>query len=509
MDALFVPLANLAGASVDQIKLIWCLLIAYPLGSLYIRIPVSQPNLKHLFSLLVSLFFFIPVLNLQWGFAQLLGSILGTYFIAANVKGSSMPWLVFTFVMGHLTINHVIRALYGLSYETFEITGPQMVLTMKLTTFAWNVWDGRRPAEDLDKWQLQKRVTKYPTLLEFLGFAFYFPGILVGPYLDYASYMSLVDETLFKSAVEKSPKPQRRAVPDGRKRVAYRKMVTGLVFLGLFVVLNPSFYYGIAITPWFLNQSIVYRIAIFQFCGLIERCKYYAVWTLTEGASNLTGLGFTGYGPSGESLWDGAANVKVRDIELPSNFKVLLDSWNINTNIWLRECIYKRVTPQGKKPGFTSSMLTFLTSAFWHGIASGYYLTFVFGGFITSAARMCRSGFRPLVLPPPGAPTTLTKRVYDFLGTFLSILLLNYVATPFMLLTYKDSMEAWSRLNWYGFWIVGSAFLFFYAGGSKYLQGLQKKQAKSTVDINKPQTPGPHVVLPPLDTAAEELKRMN
>lgn len=28
-----------------------------------------------------------------------------------------------------------------------EITGPQMVLTMKLTTFAWNVWDGRRPRE--------------------------------------------------------------------------------------------------------------------------------------------------------------------------------------------------------------------------------------------------------------------------------------------------------------------------------------------------------------------------
>lgn len=43
--------------------------------------------------------------------------------------------------------SHVIRAIYGLSYETFEVTGPQMVLTMKLTTFAWNVWDGRRPVE--------------------------------------------------------------------------------------------------------------------------------------------------------------------------------------------------------------------------------------------------------------------------------------------------------------------------------------------------------------------------
>lgn len=66
-----------------------------------------------------------------------------------------------------------------------------MVLTMKLTTFAWNVYDGRRKAEvsvapqclelaleiqtvysqDLDKWQTEKRVVHYPSLLEFLGYS--------------------------------------------------------------------------------------------------------------------------------------------------------------------------------------------------------------------------------------------------------------------------------------------------------------------------------------------------
>jgi len=37
----------------------------------------------------------------------------------------------------------------------------------------------------------------------------------------------------------------------------------------------------------------------------------------------------------------------------------------MKTNIWLRECVYKRVTPAGKKPGNMSSMITFFTSAFW------------------------------------------------------------------------------------------------------------------------------------------------
>lgn len=85
----------------------------------------------------------------------------------------------------------------------------------------------------------------------------------------------------------------------------------------------------------------------------------------SQGASILTGLGFTGFDSQGRSQWEGAANVKVMEIEFPSNFKVLLDSWNMKTNVWLRECVYKRVTPKGKKPGFRSSMITFFTSAFW------------------------------------------------------------------------------------------------------------------------------------------------
>ena len=84
--------------------------------------------------------------------------------------------------------SHVVRTFAGGDYETIEISGPQMVLTMKLTTFAWNVWDGRRPSEvrlvcsslpsmfelafqDLDKWQTEQRVVEFPSLIEFLGYA--------------------------------------------------------------------------------------------------------------------------------------------------------------------------------------------------------------------------------------------------------------------------------------------------------------------------------------------------
>ena len=86
---------------------------------------------------------------------------------------------------------------------------------------------------------------------------------------------------------------------------------------------------------------------------------------MNQGAAVLTGLGFTGYDSSGNSRWNDASNVDILGIEFPTGFKGLIDSWNIKTNIWLRECVYKRVTPKGKKPGFWSSMATFGTSAFW------------------------------------------------------------------------------------------------------------------------------------------------
>ncbi|KAJ3495292.1 hypothetical protein NLJ89_g10651 [Agrocybe chaxingu] len=475
MDALFLPLANAVGASVDQIKLISCLLVAYPLGVLFVRVPTSKPALRHLFSIGVAILFFFPVLKIYSAFFQLLGSILATYFVTKYNKSASMPWIVFAIVMGHLTVNHVIRAIYGFSYETMEVTGPQMVLTMKLTTFAWNVYDGRRKTEELDKWQLSKRITTYPSLLEFLGYSFYFPGILVGPYLDFSEYMELINETMFQHAHVKASVKKGKRLPPGRKRAAYTKMFLGLVYLGLFVLYGPTYNFSVASDPEFMKKSLFERIVLFQLGGPIERCKYYAIWTLTEGASILTGLGFTDIGIHGKPMWDGAANVKVWQIEFPPNFKVLLDSWNMKTNIWLRECVYKRVTPKGKKPGFSSSMITFFTSAFWHGIASGYYLTFLMGGFITASARLARQNIRPLLLPTyPHDPPSLVKRLYDLGGVILSAMILNYAASPFIILSAKDSIATWKALGWYGHIVIMGSLLFFYAGGTKFFRGLQK-----------------------------------
>ena len=88
---------------------------------------------------------------------------------------------------------------------------------------------------------------------------FFFPGVLVGPYLDYAEYRALVDESVFAAHAGNGRTKPGRAIPAGRKRVAYAKMGLGLGFLGLFVVFGGSCHFGVALTPWFVSKGWAYR----------------------------------------------------------------------------------------------------------------------------------------------------------------------------------------------------------------------------------------------------------
>ena len=77
--------------------------------------------------------------------------------------------------------------------------------------------------------------------------------------------MNLIDGTLFK-ALDKADderaaavKIPGRLVPRGRMRVAYRKMIVGLAYLGAFVALGPKYNFAIALQDWFTKKSLVYR----------------------------------------------------------------------------------------------------------------------------------------------------------------------------------------------------------------------------------------------------------
>lgn len=72
--------------------------------------------------------------------------------------------------------------------------------------------------------------------------------------------------------------------------------------------------------------------------------------------------------------WDGCANVKLRTFETCTQFNHYILSFNINTNHWCAEYIYKRLRFLGSK--IYSQLMTLLFLALWHGFHSGYYHCF-------------------------------------------------------------------------------------------------------------------------------------
>nr|POE56521.1 lysophospholipid acyltransferase [Quercus suber] len=355
------------------------------------RLPDDKPWIKNTFNITVSVFFLVGLFDLWSGLATVVFDAVGTYLIAAYITGPSMPWVGFTFLMGHMSVSHIYRMIAD-SPSTVDITGAQMVLVMKLSAFCWNVWDGRQKPEEINDAQKERALTKLPHPVDYAGFVAFFPSIMVGPAFDFVDYYRWLNTSMFDlpegtDPLKAPPTRKKRRIPRSGTP-AMIKMAKGLAWILLF--LQMAKYHGpeVMLSDRCKNMGFLWRVYHLHMMSFVTRMKYYGVWSLTEGACILSGIGYKGLDPkSGKPNWDRLTNIKPAGVEFAQNSHAYLGFWNINTNHWLRNYIYLRVTPKGKKPGFRASMATFVTSAFWHGFAPGYYMTFLLASFVQNVAK--------------------------------------------------------------------------------------------------------------------------
>lgn len=64
---------------------------------------------------------------------------------------------------------------------------------------------------------------------------------------------------MFEDPTVKSKTKNGHKLPPGRKRVAYKKMFMGLLYLGLFVVFGAKHNFSTALEPWFAKKDIIMR----------------------------------------------------------------------------------------------------------------------------------------------------------------------------------------------------------------------------------------------------------
>ncbi|MCJ1227060.1 lysophospholipid acyltransferase [Toensbergia leucococca] len=449
--------AALLGASRDELKLLFSFLLSYPLAGILKRLPDAKPYQKNLFIIFVALFYLVGLFDLWTGIRTLFISAAGAYAIAYYVKGPFMPWIGFVFVMGHMSVNHVLRQMAD-APDVVDVTGAQMVL---LTAFCWNVADGRLPEKDLVDFQKQRAIYELPNLLDFTAYVLFFPSLLAGPSFDYVEYSRWIDTSMFEVPAGTDPliraKTRKgRKIPQSSKPAAM-KAATGLLWVFLFLQFSGLYNRELLLGGQYMQYGFLRRIWILQMFGFTSRLKYYGLWSLTEGACILSGLGYNGVDTkTGQVKWNRLQNINPWSVETAQNSRAFLEGWNINTNLWLRNYMYLRVTPKGKKPGFRASLATFATSAFWHGFYPGYYLTFVLGAFIQTIAKNFRRYVRPFFLTPDGKHSAPNKRYYDIMSYVATQSAFCFATAPFVLLDLPACLLVWSRVYFYA--IIGAAF---------------------------------------------------
>ncbi|EED12495.1 MBOAT family protein, putative [Talaromyces stipitatus ATCC 10500] len=482
IDAPFASAANVLGASLDEVKLIGSFLLSYPLAAILKRIPDKDPWKKDLFIIVVSLFYILGLYELWDGLLTLLYSSVATYLIAYYIDGSLMPWIGFIFLMGHMSISHIYRQIAN-DASVVDITGPQMVLVMKLSAFCWNVHDGRLPDKDLTDAQKYAAIREFPSILDYAGYVLFFPSLFAGPAFDYVDYRRWIDTTLFEVPPDTDPSKvpptrKKRKIPRSG-RPAFKKMVMGILWILAFVQLAPYYPFSLYLGDEFKAYSLPRRIWQLYMLGLVTRLKYYGCWALTEGACILSGLGYNGFDPkTGKVFWDRLENVNPWGLETAQNTRGYLENWNKNTNHWLRNYVYLRVTPKGKKPGFRASLATFSTSAFWHGFYPGYYLAFVLASFVQTVAKNFRRYVRPFFLSPDGSKPTAAKPYYDVASWVITQLIMSFTVAPFVLLSFSGTIAVWGHVYFYGIVGVASAMVFFSSPAKGYLIAQQKKRSR-------------------------------
>ena len=372
-------------------KLITCFLLSYPLAGVLKRLPEAQPWRKSAFIIGTSIFYLVGIFDLWDGLRTLLYSSVVVYALAYYVDGSLMPWIGFIFLMGHMSISHIYRQIAH-TPSVVDITGAQMVLVMKLSAFCWNVHDGRLPREQLSESQKYAAIVEFPSILNFAGYVLFFPSLFAGPAFDYVEYRRWIETTMFDpppgmDPSKAPPTRKRRKIPRSG-RPAAKKATLGLAWILGFLKFGSWYTTSFILGDGYMKYGFLRRVWILYMLGFATSLKYYGVWLLTEGACILTGVGYNGFDPkTGKFLWNRLENVNPWDVETAQSPRAYMSGWNKNTNHWLRNYVYLRVTPKGKKPGFRASLSTFVTSSFWHGFYPGYFLTFILGALLQAAAK--------------------------------------------------------------------------------------------------------------------------
>ncbi|KAL5014016.1 hypothetical protein ScPMuIL_008286 [Solemya velum] len=387
------------------------------------------------------------------------------------LHGRTMAVCVFVVSLLYLSVFQIHRAYIKGLTDLIDVSGPMMIMTQKISSLAFNLYDGKyRASSQLTDIQKKNPIREMPSALQYYSYLFHFHGIIVGPMCFYSDYISFVEGTELVKHQKKIEASgithyavKQRPSPVG---TVSQKLLTAGFWLLVHLTFTPHFPVTNNSDAVFIrDHGWIYRLLFMLASMILARAKFYISWTLADAVNNASGFGFNGYDEKGKPRWDLITNIKILKLEFAMSTKTFIENWNIQTTVWLRLVCYDRVP-------VLKTLLTFMLSGLWHGFYPGYYFTFLFGTFCTAAGRKVHRNIRPLFLEPEKK-----KLVYDIVTWFCTQLTIAYLAVPFTILYTQTTLDFYNSFYWCFHIAVISI--------SLVIPNLPRKSAENTSEVTK------------------------
>lgn len=433
-------LAQSFGVTVPALKLLLGVFAGYPFALIYRKYLFHQSEQKQcLYFILCGLT--LGFWNYGFGMFHCLLSILLTYLAVTYLKGILMVSLVFVFNFTYLLVGY-----FHSSTDSYDITWtmPYCILVLRLIGVGFDVYDGARPKEKLSSDALKTALKEPPTLLQMFGHSLFPSACLVGPQFSMKRFLDFINGKYHSTG------PQGESLPPDSVKWATVRFCTGVVYILLFQALSFFVHDDLIISDEFAEMNFLKRMFLLGVWGRFTLYKYISCWLLTEGACILFGISYNGE-EDGVPKWNGVENIKLSVFENSTEFNHYILSFNVNTNQWVAQHIYKRLKFLGNRYYSQGGVLFFL--AVWHGLHSGYYITFLHEFIVIYMERDLQSLIKandnlqtffnhPIVKPL----VHIVLRLYTFVFMGWSLL-------PFAYLQFPRYWKAFSNCSYAGFFV--------------------------------------------------------
>ncbi|EDO40083.1 predicted protein, partial [Nematostella vectensis] len=429
----------------EDILYLLILILSIPYGY-FVKISGS-PARKQFLSTLAGVGLSLALLG-PWGIWHSLTAVIGAYLIVASLGPRRCQWVAFLFVFGYLFFFRTCT-YFGFKKPPMQSNAVQLLVTLRLCTLPFEIFD---PEISRNK----AAATSKPSFYEFLSYSYCYCGLLTGPYYRYKTYKDFLEQ--------ENPEKIASLWP------ALRRLKFAPLYGGLYLLMNTYFPTKHLMSeeffkhPWGIPYQLLYLVPAFN--GF--RWRFYIGWLLAESSCIMLGLGAYPFetdpkpalGPSkpmpaenghvsevADTKENGDThsfmtvyNIDIFKVEFAPSMRSIMKDWNMSVQWWIAQYVHRKLPFSNRNIRMS---VTLLVSAFWHGVAPGYYLTFLSVPLVVMAEVRMEKAIKPW----------LSQRMcyyYDWCSWFCLYRAMEYLGCGFILLQFAPCIAIWKNMYFIG-----------------------------------------------------------